>query len=343
MRVWHYSYVQEGGGAAAVAKYLIRYTSGAEYRHVWEVSGPGPQGLAEAGPGDVLHLHSSGDWVGLMSGLDKASPLVITAHDCALFTGGCAFPLDCVQWKKGCNSCGRGFPGADRVAGQKKELVASLDPVLVAPSVWMRDMLKQVWPKLRIRIVPNGVPWEPGKPYFRGRLPVLLFAAHSGESAAYKGGGRWVDVYRQIKRQFPEIRAYFVGGQKHEKKGDIQCLPLVPNAELRKLMHKCLLLVYPSFADNHPLLVLEAMACGLPVVASAVGGIPEQIEHTQTGFLATELRDMPGVAVQVLRNDRQRIEAAYRAWNEGKKKFIARRMAADYRKVYFLAREGGQT
>jgi glycosyltransferase involved in cell wall biosynthesis len=42
---------------------------------------------------------------------------------------------------------------------------------------------------------------------------------------------------------------------------------------------------FPSRQDPFPLATLEAMAAGLPVVASSVGGIPEQIEHMTTGIL----------------------------------------------------------
>ena len=38
------------------------------------------------------------------------------------------------------------------------------------------------------------------------------------------------------------------------------------------------LYVHPAWADNFPLTVLEALACGVPVVATAVGGIPEQVK-----------------------------------------------------------------
>ena len=44
-------------------------------------------------------------------------------------------------------------------------------------------------------------------------------------------------------------------------------------------------LVVPSLSEGTPLVTLEAMAAGVPVVASAVGGIPEQIRHESEGLL----------------------------------------------------------
>jgi len=46
------------------------------------------------------------------------------------------------------------------------------------------------------------------------------------------------------------------------------------------------LFVYPSLADNCPLVVLESLACGTPVISFDTGGIPELIEHLQSGYVA---------------------------------------------------------
>ena len=45
-------------------------------------------------------------------------------------------------------------------------------------------------------------------------------------------------------------------------------------------------MVVPSLEDNLPNTVIEAMACGTPVVGFRTGGIPEMIDHEQNGYLA---------------------------------------------------------
>jgi glycosyltransferase involved in cell wall biosynthesis len=52
------------------------------------------------------------------------------------------------------------------------------------------------------------------------------------------------------------------------------------------------LLVVPSVSESLPNVILEAMAAGVPVVASRVGGVPEVIEHEKTGLLVPPSDDL---------------------------------------------------
>ncbi len=59
----------------------------------------------------------------------------------------------------------------------------------------------------------------------------------------------------------------------------------IQHDELPNYLNKLKLLVLPSYIEGLPNIMLEAMACGTPVLATAVGSIPELIEDSETGFI----------------------------------------------------------
>jgi glycosyltransferase involved in cell wall biosynthesis len=80
-----------------------------------------------------------------------------------------------------------------------------------------------------------------------------------------------------------------------------------PHYELPKFLNQADLFVLPSYSEGHPKAMLEAMACGLPVIGANVPGIRELIEHRQTGFLCGPSADEIRAAIlEVLSNDRLR-------------------------------------
>jgi glycosyltransferase involved in cell wall biosynthesis len=63
----------------------------------------------------------------------------------------------------------------------------------------------------------------------------------------------------------------------------------------------------PSQSESFGLSALEAMACGLPVISSSVGGLPELVRHNETGFIA-EIGDIDRMAkytLELLTNERK--------------------------------------
>jgi glycosyltransferase involved in cell wall biosynthesis len=101
------------------------------------------------------------------------------------------------------------------------------------------------------------------------------------------------------------------------------------------------LLAHPARADSFPRAVSEAMACGTPVVATAVGGIPEQVEDGGTGFLVPP-GDNEGMAVAIQRllsDDELRRTMGCSAADHVKRHFSLDRQVDDFLSWYAEIRQ----
>lgn len=112
------------------------------------------------------------------------------------------------------------------------------------------------------------------------------------------------DIYA-VAKQLPQIDFYFIG---HKQK-DMQELfsHSLPNLYLLGgIIHEAVIqemcrsdfLLFPSYSEGFPLSVVEAMAVGLPIIATKVGAIPEMIAHGQGGFLV-EPRDPQALIIAI--------------------------------------------
>ena len=99
---------------------------------------------------------------------------------------------------------------------------------------------------------------------------------------------------------------------------------------------------YPTLADNHPLVVLEAMAAGCPVVSFAQGGVPEQIVSGKTGVLVPpgDWQAFIRACVSVLAGGAEQRQMRHSSQDVFARRFTVQRMVRDYRSFY--ARFSGQ-
>jgi len=108
-----------------------------------------------------------------------------------------------------------------------------------------------------------------------------------------------LDVYEKLKTQYPETALCMVGPDKNGCLENIQKIARVRNLDVQftgKLAKKDWAALSGSFDifintthfDNMPVSVIEAMALGLPVVSTNVGGIPFLLEHNQTALLVND-------------------------------------------------------
>jgi glycosyltransferase involved in cell wall biosynthesis len=162
--------------------------------------------------------------------------------------------------------------------------------------------------------VPDGLyesGWQAERPEF---LPAedgyLLYV---GQLSRYKGVDVLIDAYRRLPSSPPLVML----GTPHPTSPAPQSLPAgvtmrtsVAHRSVIAAMVRAACVVAPSVGpDSLPMTVSEAQNCGVPVIASAVGGIPEQVLDGQTGWLvpAADERALADRLAQLLANgDRAR-------------------------------------
>jgi glycosyltransferase involved in cell wall biosynthesis len=152
------------------------------------------------------------------------------------------------------------------------------------------------------RFVPAPADVEPQRVLFVGKLNRL------------KGLFVLADAMRRVFARVPDATLTLIGGDHVEdgtscsrrfldgfspsEQARVQVLGCLTHAEVAREVGRCGVLVLPSLTDMCPTVVLEAMSCGRPVVASNRGGIPELVQDGRTGLLADP--DLPATFADAL-------------------------------------------
>ena len=93
----------------------------------------------------------------------------------------------------------------------------------------------------------------------------------------------------------------------------------------------------PSKNESFGLAALEAMSCGVPVIASNIGGIPEVVEHNKTGFLSDvgDIEEMAENAVRLLKDKDLHQNFAIAARDMAVSEFSDEQIIKQYEKLYY--------
>jgi L-malate glycosyltransferase len=102
------------------------------------------------------------------------------------------------------------------------------------------------------------------------------------------------------------------------------------------LLARADLFLLPSSTESFGLVALEAMASGVPVIASQVGGLPEVVEHGRTGFLAPvgDVEAMASYAIRLLQDPAEHRRIAAKAQEQARDRFDYRLIVPQYERAY---------
>ncbi|MDR1775706.1 MAG: glycosyltransferase [Actinomycetes bacterium] len=343
---------------------------------------------------DILHLHNlHGGYFDLraLPQLTHSTPTVLTAHDAWPAGGHCAHPLDCHQWKLGCEKCPHlDSPPAvshDNTAANwraKRDIFANCRLHLVGPATWVTDLLQQsiLAPAIvSTTVIANGVDqtvFRPGpRAAARAELGLpqnarIVSFASTGRANPYKDYATLETATRILSEQY---------AREHDVSADVESGDAASTGNVRPLVFVLLgaadrttgtgrnrlasgrtpppsangvsvlntpfitdpqvmaryyqasdLYLHASRAEVLPLALLEAQSCGVPVVATDVGGVAEAVDAGNTAILVPpENPQALAAAVHTLLADEPRLRAmGERATAFARPRFSLQTMTENY-------------
>lgn len=277
---------------------------------------PGSRNLLTITPRqpDIVHLHNlHGNYFDLrfLPELCKRAPVIMTLHDAWLLSGHCAHSFDCNRWQTGCGQCPDLTidPAIKRDSTafnwrRKRDLFARCRLYVATPSKWLKEKVGRsiLSPAIiDMKVIPNGIDLATFSPADKGSIraelgipsdsKVLLFTANSIRKNIWKDFETMRSAVAAVANRANDTKLLFLavgedGPDQIIGKTVIRFVPFQKSADMMAKFYQAAdIYIHAAKADTFPTSILEAMACGTPVVATAVGGIPEQVRDGESGRL----------------------------------------------------------
>jgi glycosyltransferase involved in cell wall biosynthesis/predicted SAM-dependent methyltransferase len=272
---------------------------------------------------DILHLHNlHGGYFNpfSISALSHLKPVVWTLHDMQAITGHCAHSFDCQRWQTGCGRCpylniepSIQSDTSAQLLRDKKLIYDHSRLWLVTPSQWLKSKIgKSILQNHPVELIYNSINTTVFRPYDKAEarmkfgIPakalVVGAVAHGGAlTNQWKGGKYTQEALDALKNILPDYVFVNMGGDYKTDDPRIINIPHIDNeSELARAYSTLDVFLNTSIADNCPLVILEALSCGIPIVSFTTGGIPELVRNGMDGYV-TEYKNIPQIVEAVER------------------------------------------
>ena len=241
---------------------------------------------------DIVHLHNiHGGYFDITAlvKIAKEKKLVWTLHDMWMMTGGEAATFDNDNYKYGVAQTPFGnnypllnpyFDKRDYYMKKKKKIYQQIAKSLhvVPVSYWIERSLRQSYVyenNIAVKTIQNGTNLSifSNQNLRHWKKPRILFFNFE---SPFKGSHLFAAILKKIQPEFDLLLI----GNKIEGIAPIHYSDFIHSrTKLAEIYNQADILVFPSLAESLPITVLEAMACGVCIVGSDIGGIPEILDE----------------------------------------------------------------
>ncbi len=183
-----------------------------------------------------------------------------------------------------------------------RRVIGLTNGVLALSSEWLE--VAKVCPNCKVFILHNAIDLKPYQQIAVARMaetngklfPDILYLGHLGKA---KGTYLLIEAAKVMRASGLDFRVHLVGEEltlgelQSLRKSVIEsgvegCITIHPPAygqDKLDQFKKADIFIYPSYHEGTPIAAIEAMACGLPIVATRVGGLPDLVNDGSNGFL----------------------------------------------------------
>lgn len=261
-----------------------------------------------------------------IGGLGK--PIVWTFHDMWAFTGGCHYVGDCKKFLAECKNCpalklSSGKDLSNRIFYRKRTIYDKLNLTIVTTSRWLayEASRSELLKGKRVEVIPTPIDSRKYKPIDKrearerlrlgSEIKIILFGAMNINDER-KGFRYLIEALNILKTPGGNHEIELAVFGKLDEKA-ISRIPFKVNQlgqlkteeEVLAAYNSADVFIAPSLEDNLPNTIMESMACGTPVVAFDVGGIPDMVDNGKNGILTKpkSVEELAGGILKIISDD----------------------------------------
>ena len=194
------------------------------------------------------------------------------------------------------------------------------------------------------QVIYSGLPISPRPPAPRLATGEIVLGT-AGRLVELKGLEYLIRAVAALQNEFPALRVEIAGSgpEKERLEKEVNLAGLAERIkflgwidEISTVLPRWDVFVMPSLEEGFPIAALDAMAAGLPVIATAVGGVPELIEDGKTGWLVPP-RDVEALTARLqilLRDSELRATMGAAGFTRVRDKFSAAQMTSKFARLY---------